>query len=160
MSSVQPVEERSLEQGGFNQDEIEKPITLLGTLKKPLGTCSLAHLSKFPISIELKVLDETFTNSWIVDLGATNHMTHSSHKFNKYNPYPCGRKKATIDSSLTTIAGIGNVQISPMLTLRSVFHVPMLSTNLVYTKAYTRFVLQCDFLPTHYVWKTIGLAKE
>ena len=36
-----------------------------------------------------------------------------------------------VDRSLTTVAGIGDVQISPTLTLRNVFHVLNLSTNLI-----------------------------
>lgn len=63
LSFVQPVEERSLEQGRFNQEEIEKLRTLLGTLEKASSTCSLTLSSKFPISIRLKVSDETFANS-------------------------------------------------------------------------------------------------
>ena len=35
MSSAQPVEEKSPEQSGFNQAEIEKLKALLGTLDKP-----------------------------------------------------------------------------------------------------------------------------
>ena len=56
-------------------------------------------------------------------------MTHSSHQFNNYNPcLSCG-KIATTDDSLTIVAGVGDVQISPTLTLRNVLHVPKLSTN-------------------------------
>ena len=87
----------------------------MGTLEKPSGTCSLALSGKFPISIGLKVSDETFFKSWVIDLGATNHMTHSLHQFKNYNPCPSSRKIGIIDGSLTTIAGIGDVQISPIL---------------------------------------------
>ena len=56
LSSAQPVEEKSPEQSGFNQAEIEKLKALLGTLDKPssqksLGTYSLALSGKFLISI-------------------------------------------------------------------------------------------------------------
>ncbi|RVW33506.1 hypothetical protein CK203_105384 [Vitis vinifera] len=75
------------------------------------------------------VSNETFANSWVTDLGATNHMTHSSHQFNNYNPCLSYGKIATTDDSLTTVAGVGDVQISPTFTLRNVLHVPKLSTN-------------------------------
>ena len=109
---------------------------LLGTLEKPSSkksscTHSLALKGKFPISIGLKASYQTLAASWVLDSGATYHMTHSSHKYNNYNPYPSSRKIATIDGSLTTVVGVGDVQISPTLTLRNVFHVPKLSTNLV-----------------------------
>ena len=61
-SSIKLVEEKSLEQGGFNQEEIEKLRDLLGTLEKPSCTYSLVLLGRFPISIRLKVLDEIFAN--------------------------------------------------------------------------------------------------
>ena len=59
LSSVQPLEEKYLEQGGFNREEIENLSALLGTLEKISSTYSLTLFSKFPISIGLKVLDET-----------------------------------------------------------------------------------------------------
>ncbi|RVW63088.1 hypothetical protein CK203_064548 [Vitis vinifera] len=45
LSFVQPVEERSLEQGGFNQEEIEKLRTLLGTLEKPSDSGVTDHMT-------------------------------------------------------------------------------------------------------------------
>ena len=145
---------------------------MLGTLKKPLrnkssNTYSLALSDKFLISIGLKVLDETFANSWVLDSSATNHMTHSSHQFNNYNPCPSSRKKATVNGSLTTIAGARDVHISPTLTLRNVLHIAKLSTNLVSIQKLTQD-LGCNvtFYPTHCVFqdqgleKMIGLAEE
>ncbi|RVW21061.1 Transposon Ty3-I Gag-Pol polyprotein [Vitis vinifera] len=91
----------------FNQEEIENLRALLGTLEKPSSkksscTCSLALL------------------------GATDHMTHSSHQFNNYNPCPSQRKIAIANGSFTTIAGVADVQISPTLTFRNALYVPKL----------------------------------
>ena len=66
-------------------------------------------------------------------------MTHSSNNFSTYSPCPSNKKIAnpsnkkiaTADGSLTTVAGIGDVKISPLMTLKNVLHVPRLSTNLV-----------------------------
>ena len=63
LSFVQPVEERSLEQGRFNKEENEKLRNLLWTLEKPSSPCSLTLSNKFPISIVWKVSNETFVNS-------------------------------------------------------------------------------------------------
>ena len=111
MFSIQPIEEKSLKQGGFNQEEIEKLRAFLGTLEKPSNnksssTFSLEFSSKVPISIRLKVLNETFANSWVFDSGAIDHMTLSSHQFNIYNLCPSSRKIATflvLDSSAPQI---------------------------------------------------------
>ncbi|RVW40259.1 hypothetical protein CK203_021488 [Vitis vinifera] len=73
LSSVQPLEEKYLEQGGFNREEIENLSALLGTLEK-------------------------ISNSSVI-----NHMTHSSYLFNNSNPYPSSRKITTADGSLTII---------------------------------------------------------
>ena len=131
---------------------------LLGTLEKPSskkssGTCSLALLVKFLIFIGVKVLDRTFANSWVLDSGATDHMTHSSHQFNNYNPCPSQRKIAIANGSFTTIAGVADVQISPTLTFRNALYVPKLSTNLVFIQKLTQD-LGCNvtFYPTHYAF--------
>ena len=42
-----------------------------------------------------------------------DYMTRSSHQFNNYNPCRSSRKMVIIDGSLTIVAGVGDVQISP-----------------------------------------------
>ena len=119
LSTVQPNETKSREKEEFNREEIEKLRALLGTLEKQVsGTCALAHSGKFPISIGLKVSYETFANSWVIEVGATDHMTHSSKKFITYIPCPSSRKIATADGSLTTVAGLGDVQINLSLIIK------------------------------------------
>ena len=131
---------------------------LLGTLEKPSSkksscTCSLALLGKFLIFIGVKVLDRTFANSWVLDSGATDHMTHSSHQFNNYNPCPSQRKIAIANGSFTTIAGVADVQISPTLTFRNALYVPKLSTNLVFIQKLTQDLgRNVTFYPTHYAF--------
>ena len=51
-----------------------------------------------------------------MDLGVTDHMTHSSHQFKNYNLCPNNRKIVTANSSLTTVASVGEIQISPTLS--------------------------------------------
>ena len=93
-------------------------------------------------------------------------MTHSSHQFNNYNPCPSSKKITTTNGSLTIFVGV-DVQSSPTLTLRNVFHVPRLSTNLISIQKFI-WDLGCNvvFYPTYCVFqdqdlgKMIGLAKE
>ena len=94
--------------------------SLICNLDKPASTGSLAYSGKFPFSIGLNVTDITFANSWVIDSGATNHMNHSPNIFSTYFPYSSSRKIATANGSLTTIAGIGDVKISPSLMLKNV----------------------------------------
>ena len=151
----------------FNKEEIEKLRGLLGSLEKPSDTCSLALSGKFPISQGLNVSNNSIGNLWIMDSGATDHMTHSSLKFITYTPCPSNRKIAVANGFLTTIAGLGDIYINPSLTLKNVLHIPKLSTNLISVQKLSHD-MNCNvlFYPFHCIFhdqdlgKRIGLAKE
>lgn len=117
------------------KEEIEKLKGMIMVLEKSGGVksggCSLALSGKYPISLGINVSDKDIRNSWVIDSGATDHMAHSSLLFTTYTPCPSNQKIAMADGSLTTVAGIGDVCISELLTLRNVLHVPKLSTNLI-----------------------------
>ena len=81
-------EEKGLESKDFNKEEIEKLQNFLAALEKPSSTCSLAHSGKCPISHGLNVSERSFRNLWIIDSGATDHMTHASQTFSTYTPCP------------------------------------------------------------------------
>ncbi|XP_022761888.1 uncharacterized protein LOC111307857 isoform X2 [Durio zibethinus] len=137
-------QEKFQEQGELDKKEIEKLRSLLGTLEKATGVCSLAHSSKdsgagkVSNSHGLNVSDKCIKSSWVIDSGATDHMTHSSQKFSTYTLCP-GTKKITVaDGSLTIVARLGDVQINPSFILKNVFHVPRLSTNLISIQRLTR----------------------
>ncbi|ESR41858.1 hypothetical protein CICLE_v10013627mg [Citrus x clementina] len=100
-------EVKSHELNKLNREEIEKMKSLVGALEKPpeAGTCSLAFKSKFSSLYALNVSCMTFPNSWVIDLGATDHMTHSSHKFIIYDPCLSNKKICTTDGSLSTVVG-------------------------------------------------------
>ncbi|CAM8951545.1 unnamed protein product [Rhodiola kirilowii] len=70
-------------------------------------------------------------NSWILDSGATDHMTGTSQFFSSYTPCAGNKKVKMADGSFATIAGKGTVIITPSLTLKNVLHVPLLSYNLL-----------------------------
>ena len=94
-------------------------------------------------------------------------MTNSSLQFKTYTPCPSNRKILVADGSLTTVAGLGDIQITSQLTLKNVLHVPKLSTNLLSIQKLTHD-LNCVviFYPTHCEFqdqntgKMIGRAKE
>ena len=92
------------------------------------GTCSLAFSGNSqPYALNVSILKGT----WVVDSGATDHMTQSSHGFVSYSPYPSNKKIAIADGTLVTVAGQGDVVINQNFLLKNVLHVPKLSTNLV-----------------------------
>jgi len=116
-----------------NREEIEKLRSMLGSLeKKPRAdTCTLAFICISSSSLAFHASDTTIPNTWILDFGAINHMTCSSHQLITYTLCPSARKITMADGSLTTVVGQGNVPINSHLTLKNVLHVPKLFTNLV-----------------------------
>ncbi|XP_071939839.1 uncharacterized protein [Coffea arabica] len=162
--------------GGFSMEEIEKLKSMLETVDKPAtnnsqsrnpGMCSLTLSGKALVSFAFSVLGNELRNVWILDSGATDHMTHISNKFKTYNPCPSNRKIVVADGTTTTVAGIGDVQVTPNLILKNVLHVPRLSTNLVSVKKLAKDLAGsvifdescCDFQDRG-SGKRIGLAKE
>ncbi|KAG6669958.1 hypothetical protein CIPAW_01G278500 [Carya illinoinensis] len=68
---------------------------------------------------------------WIIDSGASNHMTSTSQFFQSYYPCPGNKKVKIADGSFSSIAGTGSVQISEKIDLKYVLHVPKLACNLL-----------------------------
>ena len=95
----------SMELEELNQEDIDKLKKILGSLEKPMGVCSLAHSVKFPFSQAFSVSGMSLSSSWIIDSGATDHMTLSSEKFSTYIPCPSNKKITIADGSLATVAG-------------------------------------------------------
>ena len=154
------------EKGGLNSEGIERLRGLLGSLEKPSGACSLALSGKSPFPFGLHVSIKCWANYWVIDSGATDHMTHTSQYFNSHTPCPSSRKIIVANGSLATDAGLGDIYVTPLI-LKNVLHVPKLSTNLVSIQKLTED-LKCHaiFHPSYCVFqdrgsgRKIGLAKE
>ena len=94
-------------------------------------------------------------------------MTSKSQLFNTYTPSPSNKKIVVANGSLVTIAGFGDIYITPTLILKNVLHVPKLSVNLVSIQKLTHDLKCYDiFIPSYCVFqeqdlgRKIGLAKE
>ena len=128
-------------------------------------SCSLAQKGNFVTA--LLSVNSSQTNSWIIDSGATNHMTSCSNFFSTYKPCAENKKFKIADGSLSAIAGTGSVVISPSLTLHNVLHVPKLSCNLLSINKLTNdlkcqanfYSSRCKFQETA-SGRTIGNARE
>ena len=153
--------------GELKKEEIDKLRSFLNSLDKSSSMCSLAQSGKYPTSYALSASNSPFSSSWIIDSGATDHMTHSPIRFTTYNPCPGNRKIVVADGSSVTVAGQGTVNLQPSLYLKNVLHVPKLSTNLISIHQITKD-LNCKvtFFSTHCIFqdqitgRMIGLAKE
>ena len=70
---------------------------------------------------------------WVLDSGASKHVTGNLKEFEQYSQYPPTNKETiqTADGSAQPIMGIGTVQCTPTINLSSVLYVPAFPVNLV-----------------------------
>ncbi|KAG2689059.1 hypothetical protein I3760_09G123000, partial [Carya illinoinensis] len=75
---------------------------------------------------------------WIIDSGASDHMTGDEKLFSTYNPCYKNLTVRIADGSLSKVAGTGSVRVSENITLDSVLLVPKLNCNLLSISKLTR----------------------
>ncbi|RVW27267.1 hypothetical protein CK203_103096 [Vitis vinifera] len=104
---------------------------------------------------------------WIIDSGASDHMTRYAGSFSTYNPDSRHIKVKIVHSSLATVARTGTIVLNPHITLYDVLHVPKLACNLLSISKLTKDLdFSIQFLPSHCEFeevtsgKRIGNAKE
>lgn len=93
------------------------------------------------------------TPSWIIDSGASDHMTSLQSLFSSHS-ICSGRDKVRVaDKTLSSIFEKGSINVSPTMSLSSILHVPKFVTNLLSISRITRD-LNCSvtFFPSHCVF--------
>ena len=95
----QPKTKENSATNGFNSEEMEKLRSLLGSLDKSAGTYSLALSGTPSFSFCINVSHRVYDDSWIIDSGATDHMTFKSQLFHTYTPSPNNKKIAVVNGS-------------------------------------------------------------
>ncbi|KAF7834637.1 putative LRR receptor-like serine/threonine-protein kinase [Senna tora] len=73
----------------------------------------------------------TPNDSWIVDSGASDHMTGNTSLFSKLAPCKTSLQVKIADGTMAKVLGIGSVKICDTITLLNVLHVPTLACNLL-----------------------------
>jgi hypothetical protein len=120
-------------------------------------SCSIAQRGNFPNTALVSVKPSP---TWVIDSGATDHMTWESSLFSSYSPCAGNHKIKIVDGSLSAIAGKGSVILSPLLTLKNVLHVPKLSYNLIsITKLTEDTNCQANFFHSHCIFKDLNSGK-
>ena len=96
--------------------------------------------------------------SWIIDSGATDHMTGKQEGF--LSLCPLDGKIKLADGSLSNIVGQGTFSIPSSFTLPSVLHAPAFPTNLLSVSSLTK-TLNCSitFFPSHCVFQDLSTRK-
>ena len=115
----------------------------------------------------LALISSSSFPKWIVDTGATDHMTSESRNFTSYSPLAGNNRIRTANNSSAPIAGTGTVPLTRDLKLDSVLHVPHLAYNLLSISKLTKHAnCSAHFFATHCIFqdlssgKMIGTAKE
>lgn len=106
------------------------------------------------------VSSHTIDSPWVIDFGASNHMTDKSNLFQTYNLL-FGRDKVRLaNGSFSTIAGQGTLPLPLGLTLSNVLQVSKLPINLLSISSITHS-LNCSvtFFPSSYVFQDLALGK-
>lgn len=104
-------------------------------------------------------------NSWILDSGASKHITHDKSLFT--STYPTSHTSVMLpDNSLFSVTIVGTIKLNPYLTLHDVCYVRNFKFNLLYVSALlANHKYSVLFSPTHFVIqdfykKMIGMGKQ
>jgi hypothetical protein len=89
-----------------------------------------AHLGK---GTQAQALASTYRHNieWVIDSGASKHVTGLSSSFKTYTPHSYSETIQTADGTSQPIHGVGSVECTPSLYLSSVLHVPSFPVNLL-----------------------------
>ena len=131
---------------------------------KPTSTAKITQKGTFSHALNTS---KGKRKSWIVDSGASDHMTGDITVFDNYSPCHDHSTVRIADGTLSKVVGKGSVVISEDITLNSVLYVPKLDCNLLSISKLSND-LNCvtKFSPNVCVFqilgsgKTIGSAEE
>ena len=98
---------------------------------------------------------------WILDSGASDHMTNRSKVFQTYKPTSGFNTVKTADGSLSKIVGTGSINLSDTLNLKNVLHVPRLSCSLLSIHKLCRDSnCHADFYAPHCIIQELGTERK
>lgn len=144
----------------FSRDEIEALRCFMSSLDASTSSpqTSFAHSGTFAFAFSANV--SSSGHSWIIDLGASDHMIGTSSLFSSYS-ICYGKDKVRIaDGSYSSIAGKRNISVTLSLPLTSVLHVPKFTLNLLSVSHLTKSLnYSISFFPSHCVFQDLSLRK-
>jgi len=90
------------------------------------------------------------SNKWVIDSGATNHMTGNPNIFSSFRSHKAASPVTVADGSTCNSVGFDTVQLTSSITLSSVLSLPKLAFNLISVSKVTR-ELNCyiSFFPDY-----------
>ncbi|GAA0157244.1 hypothetical protein LIER_38422 [Lithospermum erythrorhizon] len=111
--------------------QFDKLVNLLNStsVSNPSGECSSSHALMAGISLCSVV--QNVSHNWILDSGATDHITPNLSLFTCYQALSISSTITIPDDSQISIHHIGNVTLSQSLNLLNVLHIPSFQYNLI-----------------------------
>nr|XP_009774370.1 PREDICTED: uncharacterized protein LOC104224418 isoform X2 [Nicotiana sylvestris] len=92
----------------------------------------------------------TSSNKWVIDSGATNHMTDNPNIFSSFRSHKAPSSLTVADGTTCSSVGSGTVKPTSSITLSSVLSLPNLAFNLISVSKITRDLNYCvAFFPNH-----------
>ena len=100
------------------------------------------------------------SSTWVIDFGATDHMTSKSNLFTTFQSHPSISTVTLADGSRSCVLGSGTIHLTLQITLTSVLSLPQFSFNLIYVSKLTR-TLNCNnsFFPDHYLNQDLSMKR-
>lgn len=107
------------------------------------------------------------STQWVIDSGASDHMTGNSNVFSTYSPSSPGATVTLADGSFVPVLGRGSAVATSSLPLSSILYLPKFPFNLLSISQITR-ALNCfvSFFPGYCLFqdlltkRIIGKGKE
>lgn len=161
-------EKTSSETSGFSKEQMEilqKMIchSLSQSTSQLQATSMKAQRSSFPVALNTS---SDQGESWIVDSGASDHMTGDATLLHNYCPQTGNSSVRIADGSLSMVLGIGSAHLTEDIILTPVLHVQNLDCNLLSVRKFSQdlncvakfFPRLCEFQGME-SGKTIGNAE-
>lgn len=151
----------TLEVRGLNKEYIERLRTLLNSMEKPFGSCFLAQNGKISISHVFSASNKGYSSTWVIDLGATYHMTYCAGSFISYQPCPNSKKITVADGSITTVVGQGTSPSVPHSLLKKCYiFLANLTANLLYIhKIIKDLICSATFFLDHFIFQDLAMRR-
>ena len=83
------------------------------------------------------------SSTWVIDSGATDHMTCNSSLFTTFQSHPFTSNVTLADGSTSCVFRSETIHLIPLTTLTFVLNLPQFSFNLIYVSKLTR-TLNCS----------------
>ena len=71
------------------------------------------------------------SSTWVIDSGATDHITGNSSLFITFQSHPSTSTVTLADGSTSCVLGSRTIHLTPLITLTSVLNLPEFSFNLI-----------------------------